>query len=142
MADLIQKLVNAKFLLSLPITNTNDNVIGVLLTSKSTSEFGKNEISTLKTFTHQLGLAMGNVIAHEKIIQEYKDAIELKNETKVPAKKQVGIKFTLRISKALEKYLLFKTANTKRSKAKFIREFLQDEIKKDTDFKEFKEIIT
>ncbi|MFH0952191.1 MAG: hypothetical protein V1838_03285 [Patescibacteria group bacterium] len=45
-----------------------------------------------------------------------------------------NIKFTLRITKTIEKYLHYKTHNTDKSKADFIREEIDGKMKKDSKF--------
>jgi hypothetical protein len=47
------------------------------------------------------------------------------------------IKFTLRITPTIEKYLNFKTLNTKKSKADFLREYIEKMMKLDDEFEKY-----
>ena len=47
------------------------------------------------------------------------------------------IKFTLRITSSIEKYLHYKTHNTTKSKADFLREYIERMMKLDKDYEDF-----
>jgi len=67
----------------------------------------------------------------EKLIQFFK-------EIKVGQIKEVpSIKFTLRITPSIERYLHWKTHNTKKSKADFLREDIEEKMKKDEKYQRF-----
>lgn len=50
-----------------------------------------------------------------------------------------SIKFTLRITSSIEKYLKWKTHNTNKSKADFLREEIEELMEKDEEYKKFME---
>ncbi|MFC1721917.1 GAF domain-containing protein [Patescibacteria group bacterium] len=129
----ITKLSGANYLLSLPI-RSGTAIVGALLVGKKDCDFTETEITAMKAFTDQLGLAMGNVMAHERIIEQYKKSLEEKGK---PKKKRPNIKFTLRVTDDLEQYLNFKTLNTKKSKAEYVRDLLAEQMKTDDDFRKF-----
>ena len=47
------------------------------------------------------------------------------------------IKFTLRITSRIERYLHWKTHNTKLTKADFLREMIEEMIENDTDYQRY-----
>lgn len=128
----LQKALKTKTYISIPI-KTHNRTEGVLFCA--TKEFSLDkERELLKIIANQLGLAMSNVMAHERIIEQYKKSLEEKGK---PKKLRPRIKFTLRITEELEQYLNFKTVNTKKSKAEYVRSLLENNMKKDEDFKKF-----
>jgi len=68
----------------------------------------------------------------EKIILDFLQTIEKGEGKEVP-----NIKFTLRFTSRIERYLHWKTNNTKISKADFLRELIEDLIDKDSDYQKF-----
>ncbi len=132
-ADAIARITHANYLLSLPI-KFKGAVVGALLVGHRDSDFTESGVSLLKTAAAQLGLAMGNVMAHERIIERYKESLA-KGEKKVA--KIPKIKFTLRITPEIEQYLTFKVANTKESKAEYVRKLLEELMEKDEGYKKF-----
>lgn len=69
----------------------------------------------------------------EKIILEYIALFGFDpGQSEVP-----NIKFTLRISPKISNYLYFKTHRTKKAKADFLRELIQEIINKDENYKSF-----
>jgi len=69
----------------------------------------------------------------EKIILEFINKVETGERQEIPS-----IKFTLRITPQMERYLTWKAQKLGRTKADFLREFITDEvIKKDIEFQEY-----
>ena len=131
--NVLQKFLKTKFHISLPI-KVNGNVEGVLFCASKDPYFSKEKISLLETVTSQLGLAMGNVMAHERILEKYRKTLEAGDK---PKKNRPRIKFTLRITDDLEQYLNYKTINTKTSKAEYVRKMLEDKMKNDQEYEDF-----
>lgn len=65
----------------------------------------------------------------EKIIQEFLQQVEKGQGREIP-----NIKFTLRITSRIERYLHWKTHNTKISKADFLREVIEQIIDEDENY--------
>jgi GAF domain-containing protein len=121
---------------SFPILN-NNNLEGVLAVGKRGSKLTPQEKEATQFFCEQLGLAMANIKAHNKILERYQKNQELRARNIDPDKKPT-IKFTLRISKEIERYLTWKIHNTDQSKADFLRNLLtEDVIKNDHDYQDF-----
>jgi len=129
----ILKVSRTDHMLSLPM-RLGHEITGALLLGKKGDDFTEAEIDSMKFFAKQLGLAMANVMAHERIIEQYKKSLEEKGK---PKKKRPHIKFTLRITDDLEQYLNYKTVNTKKSKAEYVRDLLEGQMKEDKDFQQF-----
>ncbi len=68
----------------------------------------------------------------EKVITEFLQQVELGEGGEIP-----NIKFTLRITPRIERYLHWKTHNTKLSKADFLRERIEKLIDEDEDYQKF-----
>ncbi|MDZ7798229.1 MAG: hypothetical protein U5L76_01275 [Patescibacteria group bacterium] len=68
----------------------------------------------------------------EKIIVDFLNSLKGKKVKEMPR-----IKFTLRITPSIEKYLHYKTHNTKKSKADFLREYVEKMMEIDDDFQDF-----
>jgi len=68
----------------------------------------------------------------EKIIIDFLNSFKGKKVKEIPK-----IKFTLRITPSIEKYLHYKTHNTNKSKADFLREYIEKMMDLDDDFQEF-----
>jgi len=69
----------------------------------------------------------------EKIILEFINKVETGERQEIPS-----IKFTLRITPQMERYLTWKVQKLGRTKADFLREFITDAvIKKDMEFQEY-----
>ncbi|MBU1167747.1 GAF domain-containing protein, partial [Patescibacteria group bacterium] len=131
-----QKVSTTKFMMTVPIFSSG-KVEGVLYVGTAKDSFTPDQISLIKIFAEQLGLAMGNIIAHEKIIEKFKDEQERKKRQTDPDKIP-NIKFTLRISKEIDRYLNWKVHNTKKTKADFLREaILEDLMEPDEEYKKF-----
>lgn len=121
---------------SFPITS-NNKLEGVLAVGKRGSRMTEAEKEATMFFCEQLALAMANITAHNKIIERFKKHQEQKARNIDPDKKPT-IKFTLRISKEIERYLKWKVHNTDKSKADFLREVIVDDlIANDTAYQEF-----
>ncbi len=133
LARKLQTLLGTKFHISVSI-KTKNRVEGVLVCATRQKNLSPDRISLLETAAAQLGLALSNVMAHEQIIERYKTFSDQKEKI---AEKKPKIKFTLRIPKELEQYLSFKVANTKQSKAEYVRKLLLDLKQSDTDYQEF-----
>jgi GAF domain-containing protein len=129
----IIRVSNARFFLSLPI-RSGSAIVGALLIGKKDKNFTPKEIQAMEAFTSQLGLAMGNVMAHERILENYRKTLEAGDK---PKKNRPRIKFTLRITDDLEQYLNYKTINTKTSKAEYVRKMLEEKMKNDKEYEDF-----
>ncbi|MFA6918966.1 MAG: hypothetical protein WC244_02525 [Patescibacteria group bacterium] len=70
----------------------------------------------------------------EKVILKFIAETESGNGTEVP-----NIKFTLRITSKIERYLYWKTHNTKLSKADYLRDILEKMIAEDEEYKKYLE---
>ncbi|OGY43848.1 MAG: hypothetical protein A2729_05180 [Candidatus Buchananbacteria bacterium RIFCSPHIGHO2_01_FULL_39_14] len=68
----------------------------------------------------------------EQIILEFLGEVEKGEGKQLP-----NIKFTLRVTSRIERYLHWKTHNTKLSKADFLRELIKKLIDQDEDYKKF-----
>jgi len=68
----------------------------------------------------------------EQIILEFLGEVEKGEGKQLP-----NIKFTLRVTSRIERYLHWKTHNTKLSKADFLRELIKKLIDQDDDYKKF-----
>lgn len=68
----------------------------------------------------------------EKIVLEFLQTVE-----KGEGREQPTIKFTLRITPRIERFLYWKTHNTKISKADFLRELIEELIDEDEDYQKF-----
>ncbi len=68
----------------------------------------------------------------EKLLLDFLQTIEKGEGREAPT-----IKFTLRITSRIERYLHWKTHNTKVSKADFLRELIEKLIDEDQDYKKF-----
>ncbi|MDX9893745.1 MAG: hypothetical protein RB292_05070 [Patescibacteria group bacterium] len=79
-----------------------------------------------------LNLEYYNKTNLEKIIQEFLQQVEKGEGREAPT-----IKFTLRITPRIERYLHWKTHNTKISKADFLREMIEKMIDDDADYNKF-----
>ncbi|MFC1618120.1 GAF domain-containing protein [Patescibacteria group bacterium] len=132
-ASKVQAITEMNHLISLPVKIENQ-VLGALLLGKKDREFSSQEIVLLKTFTNQLGLAMNNIIAHEKLIDEYRRHLA---DSDRPLKKSPCKKFTLRIDEDLEQYLAWQAQQTGLSKAEFVRQLLTNHKQSDSDFRNF-----
>lgn len=130
---LLQKALGAHFHISLPL-KIKGAIEGVLFCATHQKSLSGTQINLLKTSAAQLGLAMGNVMAHERIIERYKKSLRQgeKKVAKIPK-----IKFTLRITPEIEQYLTFKVTNTKESKAEYVRKLLEELMEKDDGYKKF-----
>ena len=129
----LQKILGTRFHISVSI-KTKNQVEGVLVCATRQKYLPRDRISLLETAAAQLGLALGNVIAHEQIIEQYKASSSRKEKT---VEKTPKIKFTLRIPRDLEHYLSYKVANTKQSKAEYVRKLIADLKRQDGDYQKF-----
>jgi len=68
----------------------------------------------------------------EKVIRDFISATE-----KGDGRELASIKFTLRITAKIERYLNWKTHNTKVSKADFVRDLLEELMAKDENYKKY-----
>lgn len=68
----------------------------------------------------------------ERIILDFLQTVEKGEGREAPT-----IKFTLRVTPRIERYLYWKTHNTKISKADFLRELIEGLIDKDDDYQKF-----
>lgn len=117
----------------------NNKLEGVLAIGKRRSKLTDEEKEATSFFCEQLGLAMANIKAHNKILERYEKQQEMRAKNIDPDKKPT-IKFTLRISKEIERYLTWKIHNTDQSKADFLRNLLtEDVIQEDQDYQDFLE---
>ncbi|MFA5070533.1 MAG: hypothetical protein WC528_04610 [Patescibacteria group bacterium] len=88
-------------------------------------------------------LSEKNIPASLKVRNYEKDSLEkvlidfLKTLKGREIREVARIKFTLRITSSIEKYLYYKTHNTPKSKADFLREYIERMIKLDEDYQEF-----
>ncbi|MBU1118546.1 GAF domain-containing protein [Patescibacteria group bacterium] len=136
MVHLLQRVSSAKYMGTFPII-ASGTVEGVLFVGTKASSFTPDQISLIKIFAEQLGLSMGNIIAHEKIIEKFRREQEQRKRNIDPDKKPT-IKFTLRISKEIERYLSWKINNTDKTKADFLREVItEDLIADDEEYQKF-----
>ncbi len=69
----------------------------------------------------------------EKVIFDFLSLLE----SGALIKEKVNVKFTLRISPRIERYLNWKTLKTKKSKAEYVRDILDKTAKEDKDYKSF-----
>lgn len=137
--DVFQKVARAEFIISAPIFSAG-KVEGVLFVGTREKSFTEDQTALIKIFAEQLGLAMGNIIAHERIIKKYQEEQEMRKRQIDPNKKP-NIKFTLRISKEIERYLAWKVNNTNNTKADFLRDAILKEImENDENYQDFKKI--
>lgn len=132
-APQVQKTLATRFHISLPL-KTKGKTEGVLFCATQQGRLTPEQLSLLKTAADQLGLAIENVMAHEQIIAQYKESL-LQGEKKVA--KIPKIKFTLRITKEIEQFLTYKIANTKQSKADYVRTYLEKRRLEDPEYKTF-----
>ncbi len=65
-ASMIQKIVNFKIIISLPII-VKKKIIGVLMFTSNKEKFTPEEIDVLKTFANQAGIAINNARQYEQI---------------------------------------------------------------------------
>lgn len=115
----------------------NNNIEGVLAVGKYKAKLTPTEKEATMFFCEQLGLAMANMKAHKKIVERFEKQQQLRARNIDPDKKPT-IKFTLRISKEIERYLKWKIHNTDQSKADFLRNLLtEDVIKNDQQYQDF-----
>ncbi|MBU1167904.1 GAF domain-containing protein, partial [Patescibacteria group bacterium] len=82
---LIEKGTRTKHYLAAPIVKDKES-IGAIICSTRKNSFSKNEIVTVQTFADQLSVAMSNAIAHEKIINKYREKDTASKEKKVHKK--------------------------------------------------------
>ncbi|MFA6215897.1 MAG: hypothetical protein WC768_05000, partial [Patescibacteria group bacterium] len=68
----------------------------------------------------------------EEVVLDFLHQVEKGEGRQLPT-----IKFTLRITSRIERYLYWKTHNTKISKADFLRERIEDLIDQDDDYQKF-----
>ncbi len=100
---------------------------------------GHNRQNPLETFTKSHRLPPSLVMAHydpkslERIVVQFLERIDGITFTEVP-----DIKFTLRITPSIERYLNWKTTGAKVSKADFVRSILQKIIGDDEEYKKKK----
>ncbi len=132
-AKLIGEKLKAKRVITIPL-QMKGKPFGVLGVISSGTETPHEEIELLKALANQIALAITNARDHEKIVEEYKKKLAFGNKSpeEIP-----NIKFTLRIDDEIEQYLVYKTANTKQSKAQYVRDLLELRMKRDKDFEKF-----
>lgn len=128
-----ERMLATRFHTSLPL-KTKGKTEGVLFCATQQGRLTPEQLSLLKTAADQLGLAISNVIAHEKIIAQFKNSLKSSGEKegKIPK-----IKFTLRITKEIEQFLNYKVANTKHSKANYVRAYLEETMGDDPAYNKF-----
>ncbi len=114
--------------ISMPIKG-NIGVAGVLLLGTTKDFLPEEEREVLKGFCRQIGIAMANAIAHEKIMKKVQ--MMAKRKTKFD---QPSIKFTLRITPRIEKYLSWKIKNTEKTKADYLRGEIEKIMEEDDEF--------
>ncbi|PIS04658.1 MAG: hypothetical protein COT81_05250 [Candidatus Buchananbacteria bacterium CG10_big_fil_rev_8_21_14_0_10_42_9] len=85
-----------------------------------------------KTTAKLLKVEKYNAQSLNSILNEFIKFVEIQSGQETP-----NIKFTLRITSKIEKYLQWKTHNTKLSKADYLRELIDREIDKDDKFKNY-----
>ncbi len=129
----LQRVLGTNFHISIPI-KTKKQVEGALICAAKQKRLDERRIASLKTTANQLGLALENIIAHEKIMERYLKELDQNNK---PTPKQIKKKFTLRITPEIDQYLSYKTANTKESKANYVRKLLENLISQDKDYHQF-----
>lgn len=111
-------------------------VWGALLAAFSSMRTSESEVvRKMEIIAGQVGLAMANAAAHEKVVERFKHLYLAKNR-KINDEK-ADIKFTLRITPKIEKYFTWKIQNTDLNKADFVRNRIEQEIDKDGDFQEY-----
>lgn len=108
--------------------------IGVLDVIGKKTDYSREDKILLQLLADQIALAITNAKQHEAIIEQYKSSLTDPNKLK---KKRSNIKFTLRITKETEHFLARQVLNTKTSKAQYVRQLLEDEMKNDKDFQDF-----
>ena len=91
-----------------------------------------SDLSQNKSITKLLKVEFYQESSLEKIIGNFINEIE-----KGSGRELASIKFTLRITQKIERYLLWKTNNTKLSKADFIRERLEELMAQDENYKKY-----
>lgn len=128
-----ERMLATRFHTSLPL-KTKGKTEGVLFCATQQGRLTPEQLSLLKTAADQLGLAISNVIAHENIITQFKNSLKPSSEKdgKIPK-----IKFTLRITKEIEQFLNYKVANTKHSKADYVRAYLEKMMGGDPAYNKF-----
>lgn len=90
---------------------------------------GKTRFNPLATFERNHKVPSSIVMVHydaksiEKVLLDFLGRLDTLEVAELPS-----IKFTLRITPSIERYLEWKTRNTKISKADFVRNILTDEI--------------
>lgn len=133
-SSMLQKITGAKSYLSIPIPGSS-GVVGVLFVASRAQSFSDEEKESLQRFSRQIGIAMSNAIAHERIVKK----MERQNGFKKRKFDKPNIKFTLRITPRIEKYLSWKIQNTDRTKADYLREEVERLIDEDDEFEKFDE---
>lgn len=130
-----QKILGTKFHIALSI-KTKNKVEGVLVCASRHDRLTSDQIALLKIAANRLGSALENVIAHERIIERYAASL-VKGKDKIA--KIPKIKFTLRLTNEIEQYLSCKVANTKQSKAEYVRKLLKELMANDHEYKQLLE---
>ena len=106
----------------------------ILYLSDKTRPINKNllHLSNNNDASKLLKLESYIVANLEKIVTEFLQQVERGEGREIP-----NIKFTLRITSRIERYLHWKTHNTSLSKADFLREEIEELIDKDEEYQKF-----
>lgn len=124
----VEKISQGKKFIGVPILGYQ-GIVGVLFVASRKEYFSNQEKELLQSFSRQIGIAMSNAIAHEKIMKKMQ--MTTKRKTKFD---QPSIKFTLRITPRIEKYLSWKIKNTEKTKADYLRGEIEKIMEEDDEF--------
>lgn len=112
-----------------------DAVDAVLFIGNSQENFTEKDQDLIEQFCQRISFAMANAAAHERVMERFR-RLYLARARRTDEEK-ADIKFTLRITPKIEKYLSWKTQNTDLTKADYLREMIDKDLTSDEDFKKF-----
>lgn len=121
----IQKIIRAKFCVSVPIRLKSGKVAGAILFVLNNTHLSGEQLVLFETFADQMGLAFSNIMEFEKLTAKYNNLTSrfLSSEDDVPS-----VKFTLRVTPKENEKLERLAREKKRTKAEIIRDFLDGKI--------------
>lgn len=120
----IQKIMRAKFCVSIPVRLKSGKVAGAILYVLNDAHLSGEQLVLFETFADQMGLAFSNILEFERLAAKYNNLTSrlISSEDDAPS-----IKFTLRVTPKENAKLERLAREKKRTKAEIIRDFLDKE---------------
>ncbi len=125
----IQRVMGAKLFVSYPIRDAGNNAVGVMMFAVGATMIAPELEQLFIFFTEHIAAIFTHAVDVERIIAEYRS--ERKAGITRKSKEIPRIKFTLRITKRQQQYILRHIKGSTRTKAIFIRDLLDALIEKE-----------